>query len=68
MFLKFFLVYKEPFSYNVPLLDIALMSLDINFSIMKTKKKNIRSKNVIFNKKVMYKDNEEKDLVGIYMK
>ena len=44
------------------------MSLDINFSIMKTKKKNIRSKNVIFNKKVMYKDNEEKYLVGIYMK
>jgi len=64
---SFFLLYKEPFSYNIPLLDIALMSLDINFSIRKTKK-NIRSKNAIFNKKVMYKKNTEKDLVGIYMK
>jgi hypothetical protein len=44
---------KNPIS--VPLLDMVLMILVISYRIMKIKKI-IRSRDVIFNEKVMYKD------------
>ena len=41
---------------NVPLLDTGLIILVIANRIMKIKKKTIRSRDVVFNEKVMYKD------------